>query len=98
MEQNLSSEVENELQAFSRGLAHLIFRNLRLVEEIHAEQKPLDDEVMKALNIEKNNRIYALLSIWLYGCEEEIQELFKIIEFSSLYGRGSWDVARKVEL
>ena len=37
MEYSLSNEVENELQAFSRGLMHLIFRNLRIVEEIHAE-------------------------------------------------------------
>ena len=89
MEHNPCNEVENELQAFSRGLTHLIFRNLRLVEEIHAKQKPLEDEVMKTLNIEINNRIYTLLSIWLYGSELEVKELLKTIEFSSLYGRGS---------
>ena len=98
MEYSLSNEVEDELQDVSRGLTHLIFRNLRIVEEIHAEGIPLDDEVMKALNIEINNRRYTLLSIWLYGSEAEVKELLKTIEFSSLYGRGSWDVARKVEL
>lgn len=98
MEYSLSNEVENELQAFSRGLMHLIFRNLRIVEEIHAEGGPLDDEMMKALNIEINNRIYTLLSIWLYGSEEEFNELLKTIKFNSFYGSGSWDVARKVEL
>lgn len=98
MEYSISNEVENELQAVSRGLTHLIFRNLRLVEEIHAKHLPLDDEVIKALNTEINNRIYTLLSNWLYGSEQEVKELLKTIEFSSLYGRGSWDVARKVEL
>lgn len=98
MEYSLSNEVENELQAFSRGLTHLIFRNLRIVEEIHAEGVPLDDEMMKALNIEINNRIYTLLSIWLYGSEEEFNELLKTIKFNSFYGSGSWDAARKVEL
>lgn len=86
------------MQDVSRGLTHLIFRNLRIVEEIHAEGIPLDDEVMKALNIEINNRIYTLLSIWLYGSEEEFNELLKTIKFNSFYGSGSWDAARKVEL
>ena len=30
--------------------------------------------MMKALNIEINNRIYTLLSIWLYGSEEELKQ------------------------
>ena len=62
MQKNQNNEVEAELQALSRGLTHLIYRNVQLVEEIHAKQIPIDDEVMKMLNIEINNRIYTLLS------------------------------------
>lgn len=53
---------------------------------------------MKRLNIEINNRIYSLLYIWFCGSEEEMQELLKHIGFSSIYGRGTWEKARKVEI
>ena len=95
---NQNNEIEAEIQALSRGLIHLIFRNVQLVEETHVKQMPLDDEVMKMLNIEINNRIYTLLSTWLYGAEEERLELLRHIQFSSLYGRGTWQPARKVEI
>lgn len=98
MQENQNNEVEAELQALSRGLTHLIFRNIQLVEEIHAMQMPIDDKVMQMLNIEINNRIYSLLSIWLYGTEEERLELLRHIRFNSFYGCGSWDKARKVEI
>ena len=54
--------------------------------------------MMKNLNVEINNRIYSMLYIWFYGSEEEIQMLIKHIEFCSLYGRGTLDKARKVEI
>ena len=98
MQEDQNNEVEAELQALSRGLTHLIFRNVQLVEKIHVKQISIDDEVMKMLNIEINNRIYSLLSTWLYGTEEEQMELLRHIRFSSLYGRGTWDMARKVEI
>lgn len=87
---DMQEDLEAELQALSRGLTHIIFRNAQLVEEIHAKQMPIDDKVMKMFNIEINNRIYTLLSIWLYGSEEERLELLRHIQFSSLYGRGTW--------
>ena len=34
----------------------------------------------------------------VYGSEDEIQTLFKYIEFSSMYVKGTWDKARKVEI
>lgn len=95
---NQNNEVETELQELSRGLTHLIFRNVRLVEEIHAMQMPIDDEIMKMLNIEINNRIYTLLATWIYGKEEERAELLRHIRFNSFYGCGTWDKARKVEI
>ena len=98
MQENQNNDVEAELQSLSRGLTHLIFRNVQLVEEIHVKQMPIDDEIMKMLNIEINNRIYSLLSTWLYGTEEERLELLRHIQFSSLYGRGIWDKARKVKI
>lgn len=95
---DMSDKVEAELQELSRGLTHLIFRNARLVEELHVKQMAMDDEVMKILNIEINNRIYTLLTILLYGTEEERLDLLRHIQLSSFYGRGTWETARKVEI
>ena len=89
---------EEDLQDISRALTHMLFRNVPLVEESHAKQLIIDEEMMKNLNIEINNRIYSMLYIWFYGSEDEIQMLFKHIEFSSMYGRGTWEPARKVEI
>lgn len=87
---------EEELQNISRALTHMLFRNVPLVEEIHAKRLVIDQELMKRLNIEINNRIYSLLYIWFCGSEEEMQELLKHIGFSSIYGRGTWEKAIKV--
>lgn len=89
---------EEELQDIFRALTHMLFRNVPLVEEIHAKQLVIDQNMMKNLNTEINHRIYSMLYIWFYGSEEEIQRLFKHIEFCSIYGRGTWEPARKVEI
>ena len=89
---------EEQLQDISRALTHMLFRNVPLVEEIHTKQLFIDQNMMKKLNIEINNRIYSMLYIWFYGSEDEIQMLLKHIEFSSMYGRGTWEPARKVEI
>lgn len=89
---------EEELQNISRALTHMLFRNVPLVEEIHTKRLVIDQELMKRLNIEINNRIYSLLYIWFCGSEEEMQELLRRIWFSSIYGRGTWEKARKVEI
>lgn len=54
---------EEELQNISRALTHMLFRNVPLVEKIHAKRLVIDQELMKRLNIEINNRIYSLLYI-----------------------------------
>ena len=89
---------EKELQDISRALTHMLFRNVPLVEEIHTKQLVIDQETMKNLNIEINNRIYSMLYVWFLGSEDEIRMLLKHIEFCSLYGRGTWKPARKVEI
>ena len=45
----------------SRALTHLVFRN-GIVEKLHSEGKCLDDETMKLLNKDINNRMYTYLS------------------------------------
>ena len=89
---------EDELQNLSRALTHMLFRNVPLVEEIHAKRMVIEQNLMKRLNIEINNRIYSLLYIWFCGSGEEMQELLRHISFSSIYGRGPWEKARKVEI
>ncbi len=54
---------EDELQNLSRALTHMLFRNVPLVEEIHTKRLIIDQELMKRLNIEINNRIYSLLHV-----------------------------------
>lgn len=51
---------EELLQTISRALTHLVYRNT-IVEDLHAEGTCLDDETMKIINKEVNNRIYTLL-------------------------------------
>lgn len=77
---------EEELQNISRALTHMLFRNVPLVEEIHTKRLFIDQELMKRLNLEINNRIYSLLYIWFCGSEEKMQVLLKHIGFSSIYG------------
>ncbi len=63
---------ERTLQALSKALTHLIFRN-GAVENLHADGACLDDETMKQLNIDVNNRFYTMLDIWFNGTEEDVK-------------------------
>ena len=65
---------ERTLQALSKALTHLVFRN-GTVENLHAKGACLDDETMKQLNIDINNRIYTVLDIWFNGSENEVERL-----------------------
>ena len=65
---------ERTLQALSKALTHLVFRN-GIVENLHAAGANLDDETMKQLNMDINNRIYIVLDIWFNGTEEEVERL-----------------------
>ena len=87
---------ERTLQAFSKALTHLIFRNGK-VENLHAAGAKLDDETMKQLNIDINNRLYTVLDIWFNGTEEEVERLERILNFlARFYGQG-WDRAERVD-
>lgn len=68
---------ERTLQALSKALTHLIFRN-GVVENLHADGACLDNETMEKLNKDINNRFYTLLSIWFNGTDEK-EVLWKIL-------------------
>ena len=88
---------EQTLQALSKALTHLVFRN-GVVENLHAASANLDDETMKQLNIDINNRIYTVLDIWFNGTEEEVERLERILNFLARYYGQSWDEAVRIEL
>ena len=88
---------ERTLQALSKALTHLVFRN-GIVENLHASGANLDDETMKQLNIDINNRIYTVLDIWFNGTEEEVERLERILNFLARYYGNSWDQAEWIDL
>ena len=88
---------ERTLQALSKALTHLVFRN-GTVENLHAEGACLDDETMKQLNIDINNRIYTMLDIWFNGTEEEVERLEYILNFLGKYYGQSWYPAEWIDL
>lgn len=84
------------LQQISKSLTHLVFRNT-VVEDLHAKEAVLNDETMKILNKEVNNRIYTLLKWYTSGREEDRKAVSELISFSALYGSG-WDPAEMLEI
>ena len=88
---------EQTLQALSRALTLLIFRN-GAVEELHAKGERLTDETMRILNMDINNRFYTLLSLWFNGTEEDNAKLESTLNFlARFYGR-EWDKAQRIKL
>lgn len=87
---------ERTLQALSKALTHLVFRN-GAVENLHSECACLDDETMKKLNIDVNNRVYTVLAIWFNGTEEEVERLEYMLNFLARYYGQSWDQAEVVD-
>lgn len=88
---------ERTLQALSKALTHLVFRN-GAVENLHAEGACLDDETMKQLNIDINNRIYTVIDIWFNGTENEVERLEYILNFLAKYYGQSWYPAEWIDL
>lgn len=88
---------EEQLQNLSRALTHLVYRNT-LVEDLHAMDAKLDDATMKLINKEVNNRIYTLLKWYTSENETEQKQVEDLVAFSSLYGKGSWDLAEELRL
>jgi hypothetical protein len=88
---------EQMLQALSKALTHLVFRN-GIVENLHADSECLDDATMKKLNIDVNNRIYTVLDIWFNGTVEEVERLERMLNFLARYYGQSWDLAEWIDL
>ncbi len=88
---------EQALQALSRALTHLVFRN-GIVENLHANGACLDDETMKKLNKDINNRIYTVLDIWFNGTEEETERLVFTLNFLARYYGKNWNQAEWIDL
>ena len=86
---------EELLQTLSRALTHLVYRNT-IVEDLHAEGARLDDETMKIINKEVNNRIYTLLNWYFSENEEDRAFVAQLVSFSSMFG-SNWDKAEMLE-
>lgn len=88
---------ERTLQALSKALTHLIFRN-GVVENLHAEGACLDNEVMKKLNMDINNRFYTFLSIWFNGTDEEEIRLERTLNFLAKFYGQNWEKAKGIDI
>ena len=65
---------------------------------MHADDAYLDDDTMKKLNIDINNRIYTVLTVWLNGTENEVERLEYILNFLAKYYGQSWYPAEGIDL
>ena len=75
-----------------------MIRREGMVENLHAEGACLNDETMKQLNIDINNRIYTVLDIWFNGTEEDVERLERILNFLARYYGKSWNPAEWIDL
>ena len=88
---------EEILQNMSRALTHLVFRN-GIVEKLHSEGRCLDNDTMKILNKDINNRMYTYLFARFAGDEIELEKLDKTINYLTKYYGKDWDKAEKMEI
>lgn len=88
---------EQTLQTLSNALTHLCFRS-GTVEELHKTSACLDDETMKILNMDINNRIYSLLSIYFNGSDQEIERLEHTVNFLARHYGRNWEPAKQIDL
>ena len=88
---------ERTLQALSKALTLLIFRN-GAVEDLHTGGACLDNTAMAKLNRDVNNRIYTVLTVWLKGSDEDIHRLERSLNFLARYYGHNWDPAKPVDI
>ena len=88
---------EEILQNMSRALTHLVFRN-GIVEKLHSEGRCLDNDTMKILNKDINNRMYTYLSACFGGDEIELEKLDKTLNYLAKYYGKDWDKAEKMDI
>ena len=88
---------ERTLQALSKALTHLVFRN-GVVENLHADGACLDNETMEKLNKDINNRFYTMLSIWFSGTNEEEMSLERTLNFLAKFYGQDWEKAKEIDI
>ena len=88
---------ERTLQALSKALTLLVFRN-GAVETLHASGACLDDGTISILNRDVNNRIYTVLTVWLNGTDEDINRLERSVNFLAKFYGHNWDPAKTVDI
>ena len=88
---------ERTLQALSKALTHLVFRN-GMAENLHAVGATLDDETMKKLNIDDGAKDDLKLRVWVNGTEEDVERLKHILNFLAKYYGQRWNQAEWIDL
>lgn len=88
---------ERILQALSKALTHLVFRN-GAVETLHSSGACLDDDTMGKLNRDVNNRIYTVLAVWFNGTGADITHPEHTLNFLATYYGHNWDPAKTVDI
>ena len=88
---------ERTLQALSKALTLLVFRN-GTVETLHATSACLDDDTMRELNRDVNNRIYTVLTVCFNGTDEDINRLERSLNFLAKFYGHNWDPAKTVDI
>ena len=88
---------ERTLQALSKALTLLIFRN-SIIEDLHTDGTCLDEADMTKLNRDINNRFYTLLTLWFYGTDEETERLERTLNFLAKNYGNDWGKAEQVDL
>lgn len=69
-----------------------------VVENLHANDACLDNETMKKLNKDINNRFYTLLSIWFNGTDVEEMCLERTLNFQAKFYGQNWDKAKEIDI
>lgn len=85
------------LQALSKALTLLVFRN-GAVETLHSSGACLDDDTMRKLNRDVNNRIYTVLAVWFNGTDADITHLERTLNFLAKFYGHNWDPAKTVDI
>lgn len=58
----------------------------------------LDNEIMKKLNKDINNRFYTLLTIWFNGTDKEEMRLERTLNFLAKFYGQNWGKAKIIDI
>lgn len=87
---------EINLEKLALSLTHAVYRN-SVIEDFHAEEAPLTDEVMRDINKDVYNRMYTLLKLLYSSRAEDKETLNKILAFNLMFGT-DWDKPEEYRL